>query len=47
MKVRKILQLLTLVMGSIGIGLIIWKAGFWAALGIFLLMWSNNLSRDL
>lgn len=32
-----------LIIGTIGLGLIIWKASLVIALGIFLLMWANNM----
>lgn len=32
-----------MVIGFIGMGLIIWKAGWVVALGIFLALWGNNV----
>ena len=43
---NKKLQILKTIIATIGLGLIIWKASFLIALGIFLLMWANNIDYE-
>ena len=40
---KRIITTVKLIIGSIGLGLIIWEASLAIALGIFLLMWANNM----
>ena len=40
---KRITTIVKLIIGTIGLGLIIWKASWVIALGIFLLMWANNM----
>jgi len=40
---KRITTIAKLIIATIGLGLIIWKASWIIALGIFLLMWSNNM----
>ena len=47
MKLKTKLKTLSILTGLVGIGIIIYSSGFLTALGIFLFMWSNNLSRDI
>ena len=45
-KDKMILAAVGLIIGSIGITIIIKTIGWLAALGIFLLLWGNNISQD-
>ena len=45
-KDKKILTAVALIIGTIGITIIIKTIGWLAALGIFLLLWGNNISQD-
>ena len=40
---KRIKTIAKLIIGTIGLGLIIWKLSWVIALGIFLLMWANNM----
>ena len=38
-------QAFAVFMGVVGLALIIWQAGWFVAIGIFLMLWANNLSE--
>ena len=44
--VNKTMQIFKLILGTVGLGLIIWKTSILVALGIFLLMWANNIDYE-
>lgn len=46
MKVRTKAWLISAALGFIGAVLIIRNADAWTAVGVFVLMWANNLERD-
>jgi hypothetical protein len=43
MKGKNLKTAIILIVGLIGLSLIIWKSSLLMALGIFLLMWANNM----